>query len=107
MDIYDSAVAYCQDLGIPESEIDAVIEKAELCCEGPNGDGCCAENTKFIIDSEAERLNSASTAIESAAANVACVGMLMFVLTIFSLAVILPDHTEGRVSVGAVQEVIR
>lgn len=39
-----------------------------------------------------------SVDIAKAAARVVGVGALMFVLTIVSLAVILPDHMEGRVS---------
>lgn len=50
---YDQAVAMCRDLGIPEDDIDDVVESAELCNCGDEGP--CAENSKGIIRVAAKR----------------------------------------------------
>jgi hypothetical protein len=55
MSYYDDAVEYCREQGIPEDEIDNVIDIAELCCDGVYGDGCCADNSKAIIQAEAKK----------------------------------------------------
>jgi hypothetical protein len=55
MSIYDDACEYAREQGIPEDLIDDAVAQAELCCDGPYGDGCCADNTTWLIRAFAEQ----------------------------------------------------
>lgn len=62
-DIFDQACEYAAEIGISDDQIEDIVANAELCCEGPNGEGVCAENTRHIIDAAAKQFNNIGTSL--------------------------------------------